>query len=82
MLHGMVGRRRAGRRPSATGLDARLVRDTLGLTGRRHVELTAVMAQYNPFAERAGMRKILVKEPTEKVVEAVERLKALGFTWR
>ena len=61
------------------GLGAKLIRDTLALTGRRHVELTAVMAQYNPFAERAGMRKILVKEPTEKIVEAVERLKALGF---
>jgi len=61
------------------GLGAKLVKDTLGLTGRRHVELTAVMAQYNPFAERAGMKKILVKEPTEKIVEAVERLKKLGF---
>jgi len=61
------------------GLGARLVRDTLGLTGRRHVELTAVMAQYNPFAERAGMKKILVKEPTEKIVKAVDRLKTLGF---
>jgi len=61
------------------GLGARLVKDTLGLTGRRHVELTAVMAQYNPFAERAGMKKILVKEPTEKIVKTVETLKALGF---
>ena len=61
------------------GLGARLVRDTLRLTGRRHVELTAVMAQYNPFAERAGMKKILVKKPTEKIVKTVERLKALGF---
>ena len=61
------------------GLGARLIKDTLRLTGRRHVELTAVMAQYNPFAERAGMKKILVKEPTEKIVKAVERLKALGF---
>ena len=61
------------------GLGARLVRETLRLTGRRHVELTAVMAQYNPFAEKAGMRKVLIKEPSDKVVEAVERLKALGF---
>jgi len=61
------------------GLGAKLVKDTLGLTGRRHVELTAVMAQYNPFAERAGMKKILVKEPTKKIVEAVDRLKKLGF---
>ena len=61
------------------GLGAKLVRDTLLLTGRRHVELIAVMAQYNPFAERAGMKKILVKEPTEKIVKTVDRLKALGF---
>ena len=61
------------------GLGAKLVKDTLGLTGRRHVELTAVMAQYNPFAERAGMKKILVKEPTEKIVKTVDRLKKLGF---
>jgi GNAT superfamily N-acetyltransferase len=61
------------------GLGARLIRDTLRLTGRRHVELIAVMAQYNPFAEKAGMKKILVKEPTEKIVEAINRLKALGF---
>jgi len=61
------------------GLGVKLVKDTLRLTGRRHVELMAVMAQYNPFAERAGMKKILVKEPTEKIVEAVNRLKALGF---
>jgi len=61
------------------GLGARLVRDTLMLTGRRHVELTAVMAQYNPFAEKAGMRKVLVKEPSPRIVEAVETLKGLGF---
>ncbi len=61
------------------GLGAKLVRDTLLITGRRHVELIAVMAQYNPFAERAGMKKILVKEPTEKIVKTVDRLKALGF---
>jgi len=61
------------------GLGVKLIKDTLRLTGRRHVELMAVMAQYNPFAERAGMKKILVTEPTEKIVEAVDRLKALGF---
>ncbi len=61
------------------GLGARLIKETLRLTGRRHVELIAVMAQYNPFAEKAGMKKILVKEPTERIVEAVNRLEALGF---
>jgi ABC-type lipoprotein export system ATPase subunit/GNAT superfamily N-acetyltransferase len=61
------------------GLGARLVRDTLMLTGRRHVELIAVMAQYNPFAEKAGMRKVLIKKPSDKIVDAVGTLKDLGF---
>ncbi len=39
------------------GLGARLVRKTLPLVGRRHVELSAVMAQYNPFTERDGMKR-------------------------
>ncbi len=43
------------------------------------MELTAVMAQYNPFAEKAGMRKMLIKKPSPKIVEAVETLKGLGF---
>ncbi|MCK4318610.1 hypothetical protein KAW53_07605, partial [Candidatus Bathyarchaeota archaeon] len=61
------------------GLGVKIVKDTLGLTGRRHVELTAVMAQYNPFAERAGMTLIKIKEPHHTVTEAVERLRRLGF---
>jgi len=61
------------------GLGARLVRETLPLVGRRHVELIAVMAQYNPFAERAGMRKIQESQPHPSVPEAVEKLRSLGF---
>ena len=61
------------------GLGARLVRDSLPLVGRRHVELTAVMAQYNPFAERAGMRRVLLAEPDVGVLGAVEALRGLGF---
>jgi len=61
------------------GLGHRLVKKTLPLCGRRHVELMAVMAQYNPFAERAGMRLILRREPHPSVVEAVEGLREAGF---
>ena len=61
------------------GLGARLVRETLPLVGRRYVELIAVMAQYNPFAEKAGMRKIQENKPHPKILEAVEKLRALGF---
>jgi len=61
------------------GLGSLLVKDSLPLVGRRHVELVAVMAQYNPFAERAGMKLILRTEPHRKVVEAIEALRSLGF---
>jgi GNAT superfamily N-acetyltransferase len=62
-----------------TGLGARLVRETLPLVGRRYVELIAVMAQYNPFAEHAGMRKVQESKPAPQILEAVERLRGLGF---
>jgi len=61
------------------GLGIRLVAETLPLCGRCHVELMAVMAQYNPFAERAGMELVLRREPHPSVVEAVDGLKELGF---
>jgi len=63
----------------AIGLGHRLVRETLPLCGRRHVELVAVMAQYNPFAERAGMRLVSINEPHKSVLRAVEELRGLGF---
>jgi len=53
------------------GLGARLVRETLPLCDRRHVELIAVMAQYNPFAEHAGMKQVQVSEPHPSVTEAL-----------
>jgi len=62
-----------------TGLGTRLVRETLPLVNRRYVELVAVMAQYNPFAEHAGMRKIQESTPDAKVFSAIEELRALGF---
>ncbi|MDP2899883.1 MAG: hypothetical protein Q8O47_02810, partial [Candidatus Bathyarchaeota archaeon] len=63
-----------------TGLGARLIRETIHQVGRRHVELIAVMAEYNPFAERAGMRQITVSTPDPSVTRAVEELRSLGFT--
>jgi len=62
------------------GLGHRLVGETLPLCGRRHVELIAVMAQYNPFAERAGMKLILRREPDVSVTRAVEGFRKLGFS--
>jgi len=61
------------------GLGRRLVRGTLPLCGRRHVEMVAVMAQYNPFAERAGMCLVSVNEPHHSILKAVEVLRGLGF---
>ena len=64
----------------STGLGARLLRDTLPQVGRRHVELVAVMAEYNPFAEKAGMRLIARTEPDPSVTRAVEELRLLGWS--
>ena len=62
-----------------TGLGSKLVKETLPLQGRRHVELVAVMAQYNPFAEKAGMKRILIKESHQSITRALDQLKELGF---
>jgi ABC-type lipoprotein export system ATPase subunit/GNAT superfamily N-acetyltransferase len=62
-----------------TGLGARLIRETLPLIGRCHVELTAVMAGYNPFAERAGMTLIHQSTPDPSVSDAIKALRTIGF---
>ncbi len=62
-----------------TGLGARLVQETLPICGRRHVELIAVMAQYNPFAEKAGMKLILKREPHQSISNSIEQLRKIGF---
>ena len=61
------------------GLGAKLVRETLPLAGTQNVEALAVMAKYNPFFEKAGMRKIAESKPNKKIQEAIDKLNALGF---
>jgi ABC-type lipoprotein export system ATPase subunit/GNAT superfamily N-acetyltransferase len=61
------------------GLGAKLVGDTLARAGTPCVEAVAVMARYNPFFERAGMRRIAESKPSVHVTGALERLEALGF---
>jgi ABC-type lipoprotein export system ATPase subunit/GNAT superfamily N-acetyltransferase len=61
------------------GLGAELVRETLGLVGTVCVEMVAVMAKYNPFAEKAGMERIAEQEPSRKVLNISEVLSGLGF---
>jgi ABC-type ATPase with predicted acetyltransferase domain len=50
------------------GLGAHLVRETLPLCGRQYVETMAVMAQYNPFFEKAGMKRIAERKPDKSII--------------
>jgi hypothetical protein len=43
------------------------------------VEMLAVMAKYNPFAEKAGMRKITEQPPSKEALKIAETLAQLGF---
>ena len=54
------------------GLGAKLISETLPLAGTPYVELIAVMAKYSPFAEKAGMQKIVQQEFTVSVGEVAK----------
>jgi hypothetical protein len=41
--------------------------------------MIAVMAKYNPFAEKAGMKKVLEQKPSEEALRVAEALSTLGF---
>ena len=61
------------------GLGARIIRETLALAGTPYVEMVAVMAKYNPFAEKAGLRKVVEQKPLESVLRVAELLSKFGF---
>ena len=61
------------------GLGAKLIRETLPLVGTPYVEMIAVMAKYNPFAEKAGMQKIAEQQSVESVSQVSKVLSELGF---
>jgi len=61
------------------GLGAKLVKETLAKAGTPYVEMPAVMAKYNPFAEKAGMRKIAEQPPPKEALKVAEILQQLGF---
>jgi hypothetical protein len=61
------------------GLGAKLVRETLPLAGTEFVEMSAVMSKYNPFAEKAGMKKIVEQEPPKEALGILATLQGLGF---
>jgi ABC-type lipoprotein export system ATPase subunit len=62
------------------GLGSKIVKDTLPLVGTEYVEMTAVMAKYNPFAERAGMQKIAESKPNLNIQIAMDQLASLGIS--
>jgi ABC-type lipoprotein export system ATPase subunit/GNAT superfamily N-acetyltransferase len=61
------------------GLGAKLIRETLPRVGTPYVEMVAVMAKYNPFAEKAGMRNVITKEPPKEALRLAETLRGFGF---
>jgi len=61
------------------GLGTKLIRKTLPRIGTPNVEMIAVMAKYNPFAEKAGMKKVLEQKPSKTVLQVADVLTSLGF---
>jgi len=61
------------------GLGSRLIKETLGLAGTEYVEMSAVMAKYNPFAEKAGMVRVAMQEPPKEAMKVLQTLEKLGF---
>ena len=61
------------------GLGHKLVRETLEHAGTPYVETVAVMAKYNPFFEKAGLRKIAESQPVKEALKITEVLSKLGF---
>lgn len=61
------------------GLGVKLVKDTLASAGTEYVEMSAVMAKYNPFAEKAGMKRVVEQPPSKEALKIAETLKQFGF---
>ncbi len=61
------------------GLGAKLIRETLPFAGTPFVEIIAVMAKYSPFAEKAGMKKIIEQQPSENLKIMSGKLSELSF---
>lgn len=62
------------------GASVKLLRESLPLCGKPYVEMIAVMARYNPFAEHAGMNRVCESKLDRSILEAVAELEKLGFT--
>ena len=62
------------------GASVKLLRESLPICGKPNVEMIAVMARYNPFAEHAGMTKVCESKPDKSILNAIEKLEKIGFT--
>lgn len=49
------------------------------MAGTLYVEMVAVMAKYNPFAEKAGMKKVFEQQPSEEALRVADALSSFGF---
>jgi GNAT superfamily N-acetyltransferase len=61
------------------GLGNKLIQETIHLAGTEYVEMSAVMAKYNPFAEKAGMKRIVEQSPPKEALRILATLQELGF---
>jgi hypothetical protein len=61
------------------GLGTKIIRETLPLAGTPCIEMVAVMAKYNPFAEKAGLKKITEQQPLLCILKISGLLVKLGF---
>jgi hypothetical protein len=62
-----------------TGLGNKLVQETLPLAGTDYVEMSVVMPKYNPFAEKAGMKKIIEQAPPKEALAILRVLQSFEF---
>jgi ABC-type ATPase with predicted acetyltransferase domain len=61
------------------GLGEKIIRETLQRAGTPNVELIAVMAKYSPFAEKAGMQKVIEQQSVEGLKTLTQTLLQLSF---
>ncbi len=64
------------------GLGAKLIHDTLPIAGTPYIELIAVMPKYSPFAEKAGMKKIVEQQTVESISPITRSLQELDFDFQ
>ena len=62
------------------GIWVKFARDTSPSGDSEYVETSAVMAKYNPFAEKAGMRKIAEQPPPKEALKIAQILADLGYS--